>query len=459
MVSDTNPDPTLYMDYNATTPLAAEVEADIADSLHQHWANPSSTHPPGRSARRVLEEARSHVAAAIGAQPEHVIFTSGGTEANNMVVRGSLEFYRATGRRGTPHLIISDTEHDAVEAPVADLQRRRLCSVTRLPCRAGGRVSVSELRAALSPDTCLVSVMHANNETGVVNDIEAIGRALSESPHRQHIWLHTDSAQTVGKLSVDVGRLGVDFLTVVGHKLYGPRIAALWASALGLTRGADGSACITLLRGGGQEGGVRPGTEITPLVRGLGTACRLVQQGLERDRQHMERLRDLLERRLLETGVAESINLRDSPRLPNTCSAVLSSRRSGREVLLRCRRLLASVGSACHETPAAPAGDRDTATTVVTGAREPRTETPETSGDVGDEGVSAAPGLCGAPDGARGVGGLSGVLLRSGVSPKDARRTVRLSLGRATSEQDVLDVVEDLRQALREAGEEQEDAA
>ncbi|XP_037089618.1 LOW QUALITY PROTEIN: selenocysteine lyase-like [Pollicipes pollicipes] len=328
----------VYMDYNATTPLAPEVISDITQSLSEHWANPSSPHDAGVRARQVVEEARQQVATAIGDKAGDVVFTSGGTEANNMVILGSLEFYVSTGRSGTPHVVTSDTEHDAVTEPIRSLETRRLCTVTWLSCADGGRVDPAAVVDAVTPDTCLVSVMMANNETGVLNDVEEIGRRLARLPNRSHIWFHTDSAQTIGKVDVDVARIGADFVTIVGHKLYGPRVGALWTSPLGQTArpasAGGGGACVALLRGGGQERRLRPGTENTPLARGLGTACRLAAQRLQRDQAHMRQLRDLLEQRLLETGVAERINLRGSPRLPNTSSVVLAGEESGRAVLV-----------------------------------------------------------------------------------------------------------------------------
>ena len=244
----------VYLDYNATTPLAPEVVEAVTSALAA-WGNPSSGYRTGREARARVEAARAQVAEMVGAEPEEVTFTSGGTEANHLAIWAALELYRgsdpaavitrcpspetraapachpATSSRGLPHIVTSNIEHPAVTAPLAQLEARGWATVTRVPVvRGSGRWSVASMLEAVTPDTCLVTVMLANNETGILQPVKELFSALRASapPTRVPILLHTDAAQAIGKIPVSGPELGADLVTIVGHKFYGPRIGALY---------------------------------------------------------------------------------------------------------------------------------------------------------------------------------------------------------------------------------------
>eukprot|EP00117_Sycon_ciliatum_P014968 scpid93627/ scgid15015/ Selenocysteine lyase len=270
----------VYLDNNATTPYAPEVREVISSALAEHWENPSCGYEEGCRAKALLIESRAKVAAAIGCRnADEVIFTSGGTEANNWLVR-CVELQQASSKQPV-HIVTSNIEHPSVSLPIGDLcSRNPSVTCTHVPADASsGAVRVEDVVAALTPLTVLVSVMLANNETGVVQPISAMSSAVrawaATAGVRPPPAVHTDAAQALGKIPVDVARLGVDFLTLAGHKFYGPRIGALYARTGAPLR------LRPMLLGGGQEGGLRSGTENLAMVAGLARACQLVSDDRE----------------------------------------------------------------------------------------------------------------------------------------------------------------------------------
>jgi cysteine desulfurase len=281
-----------YLDYAATTPVDARVASRMAECLTRDGAfgNPgSASHSYGEAASAVVEAARAEVAAAVGATPEDVLFTSGATEANNLAVFGVANYYREAGR----HLVTVRTEHKSVLDPCRELERRGW-RVTYLNPDHGGRLDPAQVESALRPDTVLVSVMHVNNEIGVVQDIGAIAAVCSRQPH---VRLHVDAAQSVGKLPVDFSGAGIDLLSLSAHKAYGPKgVGALLASR---RRGVQ---LQSLHWGGGQERNLRPGTLATHQVAGMGAAFQLAAANLGEETQRVARLRDRLWRGLEALG-------------------------------------------------------------------------------------------------------------------------------------------------------------
>ncbi|XP_078065313.1 selenocysteine lyase [Mustelus asterias] len=410
----------IYMDYNATTPVDTEVIQTVTEAIQVAWGNPSSSYRPGRKAKELIDWAREKVAQMVGGQSEDIIFTSGGTEANNLVFHTAIKHYWdhyqhlaqqagsmeiACIAKPLPHIIISNVEHDSVQLVVDNLIKEGKAEATFLPVsKVSGRIEVNDLMAAVRSSTCLISVMLANNETGVVMPIAEICRqvkALTQQRNAEtpRILLHTDAAQGIGKLRVDVEDLGVDYLTIVGHKFYGPRIGALYARGPGTN-----TPIYPMFFGGGQESKYRPGTENTPMIAGLGKAAELVVRELEVYAKHMKEVRDYLEKKLLiafgQDRVHFNSHFAGSDRLPNTCNmSILGPNLQGYKVLQHCRKLLASVGSACHS------------------------------------GKSNRP---------------SPILLNSGIQPDVAINALRLSVGRTTSKEDVDVIIEDLKQAVNE---------
>ena len=324
------PDP-IYLDYNATTPIAPEVLTAMDTAMRQAWGNPSSPHALGRRARAALEQARSQVASLLACAPDEIIFTSGGTESDNAAILGVAEALAQRGR----HLVTTAVEHAAVEQACRQLEDRGF-EVTRVGVDRAGCVDVGAVVAAVRADTTLVSVMHAQNETGVLQPVAEIAAAL----RGRGVLLHSDAAQSVGKIPVQVDSLGVDLLTVAGHKLYGPKgIGALY-----LRRGTP---LAPLLRGAGHEAGRRAGTENVPAAVGLGAACELAERELPGRAAHLgelrDRLADGLRRRvpdLVEHGAG-------SARLPNTLAVALPGT-VGHAVAARAECVAIAAGAACH---------------------------------------------------------------------------------------------------------------
>ena len=323
----------IYLDYNATTPIAPSVRDALLPFLSEHFGNPSSSHALGRACHEAIEDARAETAAALDADSDEIFFTSGGTESNNLALKGIL--MRDPAEAGG-HLVISAIEHPAILQPAEFLQRQGY-EVSIVGCDAQGTVAPDAITAALRPNTRLVSVMHANNEIGSVQPI----REIAQLCHEREILVHTDAAQSVGKLPVLVSELEVDLLSIAGHKLYAPK----GVGALFVKRGV---ALEPALHGAGHEGGVRPGTENVPYIVGLGRAMTLATQELASRQERVSDLRDQLEAQLGNVlGDQMSINGGGAQRLPNTSSVNFPSV-SGIELLKRIPELCASTGAACH---------------------------------------------------------------------------------------------------------------
>uniref|UniRef100_A0A8I3Q193 Selenocysteine lyase n=1 Tax=Canis lupus familiaris TaxID=9615 RepID=A0A8I3Q193_CANLF len=303
----------VYMDYNATTPLEPEVIQAMTEAMREAWGNPSSPYPAGRKAKDIIDTARENIAKMIGGKPQDIIFTSGGTESNNLVIHSVVKHFHLThASEGTraepsgplagavPHLITCTVEHDSIRLPLEHLLEEQVAAVTFVPVsKVNGQVEVEDILAAVRPATCLVTIMLANNETGVIMPISEISQRIKALNQKRAasglpvILLHTDAAQALGKQRVDVEDLGVDLLTIVGHKFYGPRIGALYIRGLG-----ELTPLYPMLFGGGQERNFRPGTENTPMIAGLGKAAELVTKNCEAYEAHMRDVRDYLEERL-----------------------------------------------------------------------------------------------------------------------------------------------------------------
>lgn len=320
----------IYLDYNATTPVAPEVLEAMLPWLRDGYGNPGSAHGVGRRAAQAVAEARETVAALIGADPAEILFTGCATEADNLAVLGVMA---ASDRR---HLIVSAIEHPAVLEPAREL-RRRGWNLTVLPVDSTGRVDPEAVAAAMRPDTALVSVMHANNEVGTLQPIADIAAGI----RGRGAVFHTDAAQSVGKLPIDVNALGIDLLTMAGHKFYAPKgIGALYVRS--------GSPLASLTFGGGQERGLRPGTENVAAIVALGAAARLALRDQAGVTERLRALRDELHARLEAAIPGLCLNGHPVKRLPNTLHVSFPGV-SGRALLAAVDdRVLASVGSACH---------------------------------------------------------------------------------------------------------------
>jgi len=321
----------VYLDYNATTPLAPEVADAMRPFLTGAFGNASSSHWAGQRARDAVERARRQVAALIRCQPGEVVFTSGGTEANNSALAG---VFFGPPRTSSPHFIISRVEHPSI-AKTCDFLERLGAAVTRVRVDRFGMTAPEDVAAAIRPETALISVMHANNEVGTIQPIREIAAIARE----RHVLVHTDAAQSAGKIAVDVSELGVDLLTIAGHKMYAPQ----GVGALFIRRGV---ALEPWLHGAGHEGGRRAGTENVLEVVGLGAACELAEKWI-RDASIRE-LRDHFWDRLRERfGSRIVLNGHPTERLPNTLNVSFPGH-NGQEMLSRIPQLAASTGSACH---------------------------------------------------------------------------------------------------------------
>ncbi len=360
--------PPVYLDYNATTPIDPGVLEAMLPWLREDFGNPSSDHPYGQRAREAVAQARGQVAALIGAQPGEILFTGCATEANNLAILGAARVLSSRGR----HVITSAVEHPSVAAPLAHL-RGQGWEVTVLDVDGYGCVSPVALAAALRDDTVLVSVMQANNEVGTLAPIAE----LAALARRRGALFHTDAAQSAGKVTVDVGALGVDLLTLAGHKFYAPKgVGALYVRA--------GTPLAPIQFGAAQEQGLRPGTENVAHIVGLGAAAGLAQRRLPAGAGRLRQRRDALHQRLAEAIPGLALNGHPDARLPNTLNVSFPGV-SGRELLARTPEVAASVGSACHA----------------------------------------------------GSAGVSGVLGAMGVTAARALGAVRLSIGEPTTEEDI----------------------
>ncbi len=374
-------DQPIYLDHNATTPLLPQVAQAMRDAM-EVYGNPSSNHSLGRAAAALVERARRRVADLLGCTPQELIFTSGGTESNNLAICG---LARLQANRGT-HLVTTTVEHPAVDQVMSHLEAEGH-EVTRVRVDSRGRVSPLEIAEAIGDRTVLVSVMHANNEVGTVMPLAEIAQVCRQ----RGVPLHTDAAQSVGKIPTRVDELGVDLLTVAGHKLHGPKgVGALYVR--------QGTALSRILHGADHERGLRPGTENVIGLAGLGEAAGVVAEDLSAHAERQRLLRDRLQR-LLTEGLAPgqvSLNGHPTERLPNTLN--LSFRGVEAAALLAAApRVAASAGAACH---------------------------------------SAA-------------GGTSSVLEAMGVDPEYAQGAVRFSTGRGTAQEDVDQAAVHILEAVR----------
>ncbi len=323
----------IYLDHNATTAPRPEVIDLVTRVLRDTWGNASSVHAYGQQAKSVLDEARSRVATLIGADPAEVVLCGSGTESDNLAIRGAADAQADAGRR---HLVTTAIEHEAVRATMAALGRRGF-RITTIPVDASGIVSVDAVREAVTPDTALVSVMHANNEIGTLQpiaEIAAIARASGA-------LMHTDAVQTAGRIPVDVRALGVDLLTLSAHKFHGPK----GAGALFIRRGVKLAPTLT---GGRQERGRRSGTEPVAIYAGMGLAAELAQAALADEPGRLAPLRDRLETALL-AGIPDTVrNGAASPRVPNTTNLSFAGVESESLLIgLDLEGVAVSSGSAC----------------------------------------------------------------------------------------------------------------
>jgi cysteine desulfurase len=380
-VSDRPPRDPIYLDHNATTPLLPEVVDAMLPYLREHFGNPSSSHVYGARASAAIAGARRQVAELLGCDAGEILFTSGGTEANNLAIRGVAE-----ARADRRSIVTTSIEHPATAKPCAWLASHGH-QVRRVGVDAAGRARLDEARAAIDDDTALVTVMHSNNETGVLQPIAELA-ALARA---RGAIVHTDAAQSLGKVPVRVRDLGVDLLSIAGHKLYAPKgVGALYVRS--------GTPLAPLVLGAGHERGLRPGTENVASIVALGTACEVLGRDLEAAADRVRRLRDALWSRLSAAIPGLARNGHAELRLPNTLSVRFPGA-SGDAVLAGAPEIAASTGSACHE---------------------------------GHESAST-------------------VILAMGVAPQDALGTVRLTLGRATTVSDVDGAADALIRSFRAA--------
>jgi cysteine desulfurase len=355
----------IYLDHNATTPVLPEVVDAMLPYLRQHFGNPSSGHVYGTRARGAVFHAREQVALLLGCDPDEVLFTSGGTEANNLALRSV-----ANPLERRRHVVTTTIEHPATTRP-CDWLEAQGHRITRLSVTSDGCARVEEAREAIDDGTALVTVMHSNNETGVLQPIAE----LAKLAHAAGAAIHTDAAQSVGKVPVRVRELDVDLLSIAGHKLYAPKgVGALYVKR--------GTPLVPLLLGAGHERGLRPGTENVAAIVGLGVACAVAGRDLEMVATRVQELRDRLEERLARSIPGLALNGHRELRLPNTLS-VRFPRAWGNAILAGAPEIAASTGSACHE-------GHETASSVI---------------------------------------------VAMGVSPEDALGSVRLTLGRSTTEE------------------------
>ncbi|HMI50333.1 MAG TPA: cysteine desulfurase family protein [Candidatus Saccharimonadales bacterium] len=409
----------VYLDYNATTPVAPAVLDAMLPYLRENFGNASSIHTFGQKTRSAVETARELVAALIGAKPSEIVFTSGGTESDNHAIFGAIsellvapallpgppseatfhsqhEMQNRTARSGcaaktesassAPHVITTVIEHEAVLNACQELERQG-ASVTYLPVEADGRISLDDLRAAIRSETKLITVMHTNNELGTVQNLTAIGEMVADTD----VYFHTDAVQSAGKLPIDVNSLHVDLLSLSAHKLYGPKgVGALYIREKTKLR--------QFLFGGHHQRGLRPGTENVAGIVGLGKAAELASQLWQQDAQRIAALRDKLEQGLLAkvpqvrvNGVPSASASAKVPRAPNT-SNLLFPGVEGEALLisLDLKGIACSTGAACSS-----------------GAVEP-----------------------------------SHVLTAIGLSAEEARASLRFSLGRPTTEAEITRALE-----------------
>ena len=321
----------IYLDYNATTPIDHEVAEVIKPYLEEYFGNPSSSHWYGIQAKKAIEIARSQVADLLDCQSDEIIFTSGGSESNNYAIKGATFANRIKGN----HIITSAIEHPAVTEVCKYLETESF-RVTYLPVDEYGLVDIVKLQEAITPQTILISLMHANNEVGTIQPISDI----SELARQNRIIIHTDAAQSVGKIPTRVNELGIDLLSVAGHKLYAPKgIGALFIR--------KGTNLEKLIHGAGHERNKRAGTENVLGIAGLGKACEIAKRDLKKNMAHMQSMRNSLHLGLQETLGEIRLNGHREKRLPNTLSLGFPNIEADK-LLLKIKGVAASAGAACH---------------------------------------------------------------------------------------------------------------
>jgi cysteine desulfurase len=374
----------IYLDYGATSPVRPEVMEILLPFFQKEYANAGSIHDFGQRSRDAIELARKQVADSLGASsPREILFTGSGTEANNLAILGAARKHRNRGN----HVITTSIEHPSVLEACKQLERDGF-EVTYLPVDPYGQISVEQVKEALTERTILVSVMAANNEVGTLQPIKEIGRLLRHTP----VLFHTDAVQFYGKIPFSVQELGVDLLSVSGHKIYGPKgIGALYIK--------KGIRIEPVLFGGGQERGLRPATQNTPGIIGLGAAAYLMSQEVEQERQRLTRLRDLCLKRIQKEIGRVDLNGHPSDRLPNNLNLSFHGV-EGQAVLLELNRkqIYVSSGSACSAGKHAP----------------------------------------------------SHVLMAMGKSEEQAYQSLRITFGRETTESDVHQLVDHLKEILED---------
>lgn len=322
----------VYLDSNATTPVRPEVVAAMMPVFTDHFGNPSSIHWFGQHAKSIIDEARQHVARLINADVSEIVFTSGGTEADNFAIRGIAESQKAKGR----HIITSKIEHHAVMHTCKDLEKQGH-EVTWLPVSRDGVVDPNDVRKALRPDTILITIMHANNEIGTIQPIEEIGLIAEEAD----VYFHSDGVQSTGKIAVDVRKLKVDLYAMSSHKIHGPK----GAGALFVKKG---TILKPLLTGGGHERNRRSGTENVAGIAGFGQAAKMALEGLKSEMARTGQLRDYLEAGLKTKIELIHVNGEKAPRLPNTSNIMVDyAEGEGLVISLDLKGIAASTGSAC----------------------------------------------------------------------------------------------------------------
>jgi cysteine desulfurase len=370
----------LYLDYNASTPVALQVLEEMLPYLKSKYGNPSSSHSFGVACRAGIEQARERVAGLLGCSASEIIFTSGATESNNMVIKG---IAKAVGKG--KHFITSRIEHPAVLEPCRHLERFGY-PVTYLPVNQWGMVDPADLEKAITPDTALVSIMHSNNEVGTIQDIKELARLASS----RGALFHTDAAQSVGKVRVQAEDLGVDFLTVAGHKFYAPK-------GIGVLYIKNGRKLLPMMHGAGHERGLRPGTENAAFIVGLGAAAMIAAPILENEGMRQRKLGQRLYDGLRSSGLKVHLNGHPEKKLPNTWNISFAGFTATEVMDALGREIAVSPGAACH-------------------------------GDLVEP---------------------SHVLSAMGAEPSLARGAIRFSLGRETTEREIDAVIEQLRKGLK----------
>jgi cysteine desulfurase len=322
----------IYLDSNATTPMRPEVSASMIPLFSGDFGNPSSIHWFGQQAKSLLDEARQQVARLINAESSEIVFLSGGTEADNLAIRGIAESQKSKGR----HIITSKIEHHAVLHTCKDLEKQGW-EVTWLNVSPDGLVDPEDVRRAIRTDTVLITIMHANNEIGSIQPIEEIGAIAAQAD----VYFHSDGVQSTGKIPVDVRKLQVDLYSISAHKIHGPKgVGALYVR--------KGTALKPLMTGGGHERNRRSGTENVAGIVGFGRAAQLAREGLESETEHMRQMRDRLESGLKARIPSIHINAEKAPRLPNTSNIMVDfAEGEGLVISLDLKGVAVSTGSAC----------------------------------------------------------------------------------------------------------------